>query len=244
MKPIPDSRGKGRSPPRFHRQGQAIYGFLGKIILIRGSLIFFRNLTCGGGLQKKTPETGNWHSHSQTNEDYENKERIRKIAGGQQMGKEPALAAKTARPSYSAGSIPTVYIACMDCRGHHLFQGTLQVPLPYSLFSRGIGNHSVHTEVSGLLKRKSDDMEHAGIYHYGIRGAVRERAALLYPSGRNDTERKGNGRENTDGKPRTTGQSWQTLLVGRQVRPASGFGKIISLRSGIFPENPAFPESI
>ena len=51
------------------------------------------------------------------------------------------------------------YIACMDCRGHHLFQGTLQVPLPYSLFSRGIGNHSVHTEFSGLLK--SDDMEHA-----------------------------------------------------------------------------------
>lgn len=51
------------------------------------------------------------------------------------------------------------YIACMDCRGNHLFQGTLQVPLPYSLFSRGTGHHSVHTEFSGLLK--SDDMEHA-----------------------------------------------------------------------------------
>lgn len=38
------------------------------------------------------------------------------------------------------------YIACMDRRGHHLFQGTLQVPLPYSLFSRGTGHHSVHTE--------------------------------------------------------------------------------------------------
>lgn len=51
------------------------------------------------------------------------------------------------------------HIACMDRRGHHLFQGTLQVPLPCSLFSRGTGHHSVHTEFSGLLK--SDDMEHA-----------------------------------------------------------------------------------
>lgn len=55
------------------------------------------------------------------------------------------------------------YIACMDRRGHHLFQGTLQVPLPYSLFSRGTGHHSVHTEFSGLLK--SDDMEHTRVLY-------------------------------------------------------------------------------
>lgn len=86
------------------------------------------------------------------------------------------------------------YIACMDCRGHHLFQGTLQVPLPYSLFSRGIGNHSVHTEFSGLLK--SDDMEHARSLSLQHKGAVRERAALFVSvTAGNDTERKGNGRK-------------------------------------------------
>ena len=117
------------------------------------------------------------------------------------------------------------YIACMDCRGHHLFQGTLQVPLPYSLFSRGIGNHSVHTEFSGLLK--SDDMEHARNLSLQHKGAVRERAALFVSvTAGNDTERKREWTENTDiGKPRTTGQSWQTLLVGRQGQAASGFGK-------------------
>lgn len=117
------------------------------------------------------------------------------------------------------------YIACMDRRGHHLFQGTLQVPLPYSLFSRGIGNHSVHTEFSGLLK--SDDMEHARNLSLQHKGAVRERAALFVSvTAGNDTERKREWTENTDiGKPRTTGQSWQTLLVGRQGQAASGFGK-------------------
>ena len=117
------------------------------------------------------------------------------------------------------------YIACMDRRGHHLFQGTLQVPLPYSLFSRGTGHHSVHTEFSGLLK--SDDMEHARNLSLQHKGAVRERAALFVSvTAGNDTERKREWTENTDiGKPRTTGQSWQTLLVGRQGQAASGFGK-------------------
>lgn len=84
------------------------------------------------------------------------------------------------------------YIACMDRRGHHLFQGTLQVPLPYSLFSRGTGHHSVHTEFSGLLK--SDDMEHARNLSLQHKGAVRERAALFVSvTTGNDTGRKGKG---------------------------------------------------
>lgn len=84
------------------------------------------------------------------------------------------------------------HIACMDRRGHHLFQGTLQVPLPCSLFSRGTGHHSVHTEFSGLLK--SDDMEHARNLSLQHKGAVRERAALsVSVTAGNDTGRKGNG---------------------------------------------------
>ena len=136
------------------------------------------------------------------------------------------------------------HIACMDRRGHHLFQGTLQVPLPCSLFSRGTGHHSVHTEFSGLLK--SDDMEHARNLSLQHKGAVRERAALFVSvTTGNDTGRKGKGRKTqTLALRRTTGQSWQTLLVGRQGQAASGFGKIILAGgSGIFPENPAFPEA-
>lgn len=136
------------------------------------------------------------------------------------------------------------YIACMDRRGHHLFQGTLQVPLPYSLFSRGTGHHSVHTEFSGLLK--SDDMEHARILSLQHKGAVRKRAALFVSvTTGNDTGRKGKGRKTqTLALRRTTGQSWQTLLVGRQGQAASGFGKNHPRRRlRYFPENPAFPEA-
>jgi len=142
---------------------------------------------------------------------------------GQQMGKD-TRAGRNSSHHIQLALFPR-YIACMDCRGHHLFQGTLQVPLPYSLFSRGIGNHSVHTEFSGLLK--SDDMEHARNLSLQHKGAVRERAALFVSvTAGNDTERKREWTENTDiGKPRTTGQSWQTLLVGRQGQAASGFGK-------------------
>ena len=122
------------------------------------------------------------------------------------------------------------YIACMDCRGHHLFQGTLQVPLPYSLFSRGIGNHSVHTEFSGLLK--SDDMEHARNLSLQHKGAVRERAALFVSvtTGNWQTENY---------RAKLANASCRTARSGRKrFRKKSS-----SLRSGIFPENPAFPEA-
>ncbi|MCG0226882.1 hypothetical protein NE571_20740 [Bacteroides sp. SL.2.06] len=70
-------------------------------------------------------------------------------------------------------------------------------------------------------------MEHARNLSLQHKGAVRERAALFVSvTAGNDTERKREWTENTDiGKPRTTGQSWQTLLVGRQGQAASGFGK-------------------
>lgn len=119
------------------------------------------------------------------------------------------------------------YIACMDCRGHHLFQGTLQVPLPYSLFSRGIGNHSVHTEFSGLLK--SDDMEHARNLSLQHKGAVRERAALFVSvTAGNDTERKGNGRKTqTLANRELQGKVGKRFLSDGKVRPQAVSEKII-----------------
>ena len=119
------------------------------------------------------------------------------------------------------------YIACMDCRGHHLFQGTLQVPLPYSLFSRGTGHHSVHTEFSGLLK--SDDMEHARNLSLQHKGAVRERAALFVSvTAGNDTERKGNGRKTqTLANRELQGKVGKRFLSDGKVRPQAVSEKII-----------------
>ena len=136
------------------------------------------------------------------------------------------------------------YIACMDRRGHHLFQGTLQVPLPYSLFSRGTGHHSVHTEFSGLLK--SDDMEHARNLSLQHKGAVRERAALFVSvTTGNDTERKGKGlKTQTLANRELQGKVGKRFLSDGKVRPQAVSEKIILAGgSGIFPENPAFPEA-
>ena len=137
------------------------------------------------------------------------------------------------------------HIACMDRRGHHLFQGTLQVPLPCSLFSRGTGHHSVHTEFSGLLK--SDDMEHARNLSLQHKGAVRERAALFVSvTTGNDTGRKGNGLKHRHWQT----ENYRAKLANASFRTARpgpfGFrGKIILARRacGIFPENLAFPEA-
>ena len=111
------------------------------------------------------------------------------------------------------------YIACMDRRGHHLFQGTLQVPLPYSLFSRGTGHHSVHTEFSGLLK--SDDMEHARNLSLQHKGAVRERAALFVSvTTGNDTGRKGKGlKTQTLANRELQGKVGKRFLSDGKVRP-------------------------
>lgn len=119
------------------------------------------------------------------------------------------------------------YIACMDRRGHHLFQGTLQVPLPYSLFSRGTGHHSVHTEFSGLLK--SDDMEHARNLSLQHKGAVRERAALFVSvTTGNDTGRKGKGlKTQTLANRELQGKVGKRFLSDGKVRPQAVSEKII-----------------
>ena len=117
------------------------------------------------------------------------------------------------------------YIACMDRRGHHLFQGTLQVPLPYSLFSRGTGHHSVHTEFSGLLK--SDDMEHARNLSLQHKGAVRERAALFVSvTTGNDTGRKGKGlKTQTLANRELQGKVGKRFLSDGKVRPLRYFSR-------------------
>lgn len=137
------------------------------------------------------------------------------------------------------------YIACMDRRGHHLFQGTLQVPLPYSLFSRGTGHHSVHTEFSGLLK--SDDMEHARNLSLQHKGAVRERAALFVSvTTGNDTGRKGKGlKTQTLANRELQGKVGKRFLSDGKVRPQAVSEKII-LAGGLryFSRKPCLTEGI
>lgn len=131
------------------------------------------------------------------------------------------------------------YIACMDRRGHHLFQGTLQVPLPYSLFSRGTGHHSVHTEFSGLLK--SDDMEHARNLSLQHKGAVRERAALFVSvTTGNDTGRKGKGlKTQTLANRELQGKVGKRFLSDGKVRPQAVSEKSSSPEAPVF-----FPKTL
>ena len=126
------------------------------------------------------------------------------------------------------------HIACMDRRGHHLFQGTLQVPLPCSLFSRGTGHHSVHTEFSGLLK--SDDMEHARNLSLQHKGAVRERAALFVSvTTGNDTGRKGNGLKHRHWQT----ENYRAKLANASCRTARSGRKRFRKKSSS-PEAPVF----
>ena len=136
------------------------------------------------------------------------------------------------------------YIACMDRRGHHLFQGTLQVPLPYSLFSRGTGHHSVHTEFSGLLK--SDDMEHARNLSLQHKGAVRERAALFVSvTIGNDTGRKGKGlKTQTLANRELQGKVGKRFLSDGKVRPQAVSEKIILAALRYFSRKPCLSGSV
>lgn len=136
------------------------------------------------------------------------------------------------------------HIARMDRRGHHLFQGILQVPLPYSLFSRGTGHHSVHTEFSGLLK--SDDMEHARNLSLQHKGAVRERAALsVSVTAGNDTGRKGNGlKTQTLANRELQGKVGKRFLSDGKVRPQAVSEKIILAALRYFSRKPCLSGSI
>ena len=231
--------GQRSQPARFHRQGQALR-FLGKIILARGSGIFPENLACGGGLQE-SPRNREWHSRQIIHEDYENKRTYQKDSG-QQMGKD-TRAGRNGSHHIQLALFPR-YIACMDRRGHHLFQGTLQVPLPYSLFSRGTGHHSVHTEFSGLLK--SDDMEHARNLSLQHKGAVRERAALsVSVTAGNDTGRKGKGRKTqTLANRELQGKVGKRFLSDGKVRPQAVSEKIILAALRYFSRKPCLSGSV
>ena len=148
--------GQRSQPARFHRQGRA-WRFLGKIIL--AALRYFSRKPClWRRTARRPPKTG--MAFPLKHEDYESKRTYQKDSG-QQMDKD-TRAGRNSSHHIQLALFPR-YIARMDRRGHHLFQGTLQVPLPYSLFSRGTGHHSVHTEFSGLLK--SDSMEHTRVLY-------------------------------------------------------------------------------
>lgn len=210
--------GQRSQPARFHRQGRA-WRFLGKIIL--AALRYFSRKPClWRRTARRPPKTG--MAFPLKHEDYESK-RTHQKDSGQQMGKNPRAGRHGSRHFQLA--LYTRHISRMDCRSHHLFQGILQVPLPCSLPARGTGHPPVHPEFSGLLK--SDSMEHTRILSLQHKGAVRKRAALFISvTPGNDTPEREKGRKTqTLALRRTTGQSWQTLLVGRQGQAASGFGK-------------------
>lgn len=99
-------------------------------------------------------------------------------------------------------------------------------------------------QFSGLLK--SDDMEHARNLSLQHKGAVRERAALFVSvTTGNDTGRKGKGlKTQTLANRELQGKVGKRFLSDGKVRPQAVSEKIILAGgSGIFPENPAFPEA-
>ena len=210
--------GQRSQPARFHRQGRA-WRFLGKIIL--AAFRYFSRKPClWRRTARRPPKTG--MAFPLKHEDYESK-RTHQKDSGQQMGKNPRAGHHGSRHFQLA--LYTRHISRMDRRSHHLFQGILQVPLPCSLPARGTGHPPVHPEFSGLLK--SDSMEHTRVLSLQHKGAVRKRAALFtsVTPGNDAPEREKGRKTQTLALRRTTGQSWQTLLVGRQGQAASGFGK-------------------
>ena len=229
--------GQRSQPARFHRQGRA-WRFLGKIIL--AALRYFSRKPClWRRTARKPPKTG--MAFPLKHEDYESKRTYQKDSG-QQMGKD-TRAGRNSSHHIQLALFPR-YIARMDRRGHHLFQGTLQVPLPYSLFSRGTGHHSVHTEFSGLLK--SDDMEHARNLSLQHKGAVRKRAALFVSvTTGNDTGRKGKGlKTQTLANRELQGKVGKRFLSDGKVRPQAVSEKIILAALRYFSRKPCLSGSI
>ena len=165
------------------------------------------------------------------------KERIRKIADSR-WARTLALAAIFLIRSF-------VFIIFMCLAGMPFpVSGALQVPLPYSLFSRGTGHHSVHTEFSGLLK--SDDMEHARNLSLQHKGAVRERAALFVSvTTGNDTGRKGKGlKTQTLANRELQGKVGKRFLSDGKVRPQAVSEKIILAALRYFSRKPCLSGSI
>ena len=229
--------GQRSQPARFHRQGRA-WRFLGKIIL--AALRYFSRKPClWRRPARRLPKTG--MAFPLKHEDYESK-RIHQKDSGQQMGKD-TRAGRNSSHHIQLALFPR-HIACMDRRGHHLFQGILQVPLPCSLPARGTGHHSVHTEFSGLLK--SDSMEHTRILSLQHKGAVRKRAALFISvTTGNDTGRKGKGlKTQTLANRELQGKVGKRFLSDGKVRPQAVSEKIILAALRYFSRKPCLSGSI
>jgi len=229
--------GQRSQPACFHRQGRA-WRFLGKIIL--AALRYFSRKPClWRRTARKPPKTG--MAFPLKHEDYESK-RTHQKDSGQQMGKNPRAGRHGSR--HFQLDLYTRHISRMDCRSHHLFQGILQVPLPCSLPARGTGHPPVHPEFSGLLK--SDSMEHTRILSLQHKGAVRKTGGSFYI--RHTRKRYTRKRERTENTDIGTPENYRAKLANASCRTARSGRKRFrkkssSLRSGIFPENPAFPEA-
>ena len=132
------------------------------------------------------------------------------------------------------------HITRMDCSGHRVFQRSTQVPLPDSLFSCGTRHHPVYPGFYGLLKPYG--MGYIQTLPLQGKRAVRSRAALFMSATIQKTRRT--GMEDTD---IDTPMNYRAKLADASCRTArSGLRfrkKSSSLRSGIFPENLAFPEA-
>ena len=121
--------------------------FQGKIILARrGSGIFPESLAHGGG-PLESPENGN--GIPLKHEDYESDRKNQKYSR-QQVGKNRRIGCHGRHRVQLA--LFTWHITRMDSRGHRVFQRGVQIPLPDSLYSRGIRHHPVHPKFPGFLK--------------------------------------------------------------------------------------------
>ena len=132
-------------PARFHRQGRALR-FRGKSSSPETPVFSPKTLPVEA-VCTTAPETGNGIPirHIVYESERKNQENSR-----QQVGKDGSIGPHSRHRVQLA--LFARHIPRMDRRGHRVFQGTVQVPLPDSLYARGARHHPVHPEFSGLLK--------------------------------------------------------------------------------------------
>ena len=157
-------------------------------------------------------------------------ERIKKIAGN--------WWAKTAALAVTA--LLARHIPRMDRRGHRMFQRTVQVPLPDSLFPRGARHHPLYPEFSGLLR--SDKVEHSGFYIYSyIRSCPDEDGFFFIAMSVAQTKGKDrNGRRRYRQSEELQGKVGVCFLSDGKVGPQAVSEKIIlAQRAAVF-----FPKTL
>ena len=226
--------GQRSQPARFHRQGRASR-FQGKIILAMPPVFFLKALPVEAA-RMTAPEAGN--GIPIRHEDHES-ERNNQKDSRQPMGKDCRIGRHGLHRVQLA--LLARHIPRMGRRCHRMLQRTVQVPLPDSLFPRGARHHLMYPGFSGLLK--SDKVEHRRFYSCSYKGAVRSRAALFISATIQKTGRTGMKDTDID-----TPMNYRAKLADASFRTARSSRKRFrkkssSLRSGIFPENPAFPEA-